>query len=208
MRYLVNGSTRSMARFHRDFPDHLGHLIQPANWAIPAKVLFTGLPWAADNGAYSHLDEAKFRRMLFLIRDMPRCLFVVCPDKVGGGQETLTLFWRWKQEVASCGQPLAFVGQDGAEDTDVPWDDFHAWFLGGTDRFKLSRASADLVQEARRQGKYVHMGRVNSLRRIETAHEWGCDSVDGTSASMYGDAHIPRYCRFLAHLDNQRVLFS
>jgi hypothetical protein len=36
------------------------------------------------------------------------------------------------------------------------------------------------VRDARRRGKWVHMGRVNGLRRLRIALDFGVDSVDGT----------------------------
>jgi len=62
----------------------------------------------------------------------------------------------------------------------VPWDDFDALFIGGTTAWKLSEAVYQLCQEAKRRGKWVHMGRVNSLRRMRLAESFGCDSADGT----------------------------
>lgn len=46
--------------------------------------------------------------------------------------------------------------------------------------WKLGRAAALLTQEAKRRGKPVHMGRVNSRRRLRYAASIGCDTADGT----------------------------
>lgn len=146
--------------------------------------------------------------MLRHITGQPRCLFVVCPDRVGDAKTTLAMFDAWRQEVRQCGQPIAFVGQDGIEDLPIPWDLFDAWFIGGSTRWKLSQASADLASEAKVRGKWLHMGRVNSNRRLTAAYYMGCNSVDGSSASMFGDKYIHRYCAWIDHLHTQPTLFA
>jgi len=75
---------------------------------------------------------------------------------------------------------VALVAQDGLESLPVPWEDFDALFIGGSTAWKLSEAARELCQEAKRRGKWVHMGRVNSLRRMQVAEAFGCDSADGT----------------------------
>lgn len=197
-----------MRRLAGRWPHLLGHLLTPANRNGMAALLATYLPWAADNGAFAGFDPAAFRRLLRKVAGRPRCLFVACPDVVGDHAGTLARFREWSGEVRGCGQPVAFVGQDGAEAGPVPWDDFDAWFVGGGTAWKLSAASADLCREARRRGKWVHVGRVNSRRRMEVAHRFGAHSVDGSSASMYGDKYIHKYCAWLGHIEAQGRLFA
>ena len=62
----------------------------------------------------------------------------------------------------------------------IPWDDFDCLFIGGRDSFKEGPIVRAACAEARRRGKWVHMGRVNGLRRLLVALEFGVDSVDGT----------------------------
>ena len=40
------------------------------------------------------------------------------------------------------------------------------------------------------RGKWVHMGRVNSTRRIRYAASIGCDSVDGTKWVRWRDRYL------------------
>lgn len=208
MIYLVSGSVKTLSQLAPTHGSRLGFLTTPSNRNSPACFTRLGLPWAADNGAYSGFDAAKFRRLLARVRGLERCLFVVCPDVVANAKSTLALFGEWRDEVASYGQPVAFVGQDGAEGIEIPWGSFGAWFIGGSTEWKLSRASADLAAEAKRRGRWVHMGRVNSLKRMRLAYEMGCDSVDGSSASMYGDRCIHKYCRWLDGICSQPLLFG
>ncbi len=208
MRLLVSGSTRTVKRLAGQFPDLLGHLLVPRNGNRVASLLQTGLPWAADNGAYSGFEPDRFRVFLSRIKDQPRCLWVVCPDAIRDARATLALFAQWREETARAGQPLAFVGQDGAEALDLPWDDFACYFIAGSDDWRFSRAGHDLAREARQRGKALHMGRVNSLVRLELAHDWGCGSADGSSASKWGDRYVHGYLRWLAHLRSQQTLFA
>jgi hypothetical protein len=88
------------------------------------------------------------------------------------------------------GQPLAFVAQDGC--TRPPWEQLDVLFIGGTSEFKCGEQARRLVVEAKRQGKWVHMGRVNTDQRMRLAQSWGVDSVDGTSVSRFRDTHLPK----------------
>jgi hypothetical protein len=208
LRYLVSGSTATLRRMLPRHARRLGFLTAPANGNSVRTILSLGIPWAADNGAYSDFNPAAFRRMLRRIAGQPGCLFVACPDVVADARATLARFAEWRDEVTAVGHPVAFVGQDGAEDTDIPWGAFDAWFVGGSDNWKLCQASADLTAEAKRRGKYAHMGRVNSLRRMTAAIDMGCDSVDGSSASMFGEKYIIKYCNWLVRLAEQRTIWS
>jgi hypothetical protein len=42
----------------------------------------------------------------------------------------------------------------------------------------------------KRAGKWVHMGRVNTDRRIRYAAAIGCDSIDGTKWVRWRDAYL------------------
>lgn len=202
---LVSGSTKSVGRLAASHPDTLGHLITPANRNGVASLLCTGLRWAADNGAFAGFDPKGFRRMLRRVAGHPRLLWVVCPDAVGDAKGTLALWRQWEPEVRAAGVPVAFVLQDGQELLEMPAAD--CYFIGGSTEFKLSHAAADLAAEGKRRGAWVHMGRVNSRRRMEYAYRVGCDSVDGSSASMFGDKYIHKYLQWIRQIGEQGVLF-
>lgn len=212
MRLLVSGNTRQVRRIAAYFPEHLGFLMAPNN-GNRASILHSGLPWAADNGAFSGFDAERFRRFLDAIKLQPRCLFVACPDVVGDAASTLRWFGEWCLEVRSAGHPVAMVGQDGSEKTDIPWSDFDAWFIGGSTRWKLSQASVDLAAEAKGRGKWIHCGRVNSMKRLGWAMRIGCDSCDGSSYSRFHhrsithrpDMSLERHLRFLVAAERQEL---
>lgn len=205
---LISGHTTTFARIVADYRDVLGCLTTPAAGNTVARCLRSGLPWAIDNGAFSGFDRAAFMRLCERAYGLPGCLFVVAPDVVGDARATLDAFPFWGGVIRNlCRQPVALAGQDGAEDLDIPWNDFACWFIGGSTRWKLSQASADLAAEAKRRGKWVHMGRVNSFRRLQAAYDMGCDSVDGTGMSRWGDRHLAKFCQWVRRLGAQPVLF-
>ncbi len=78
-----------------------------------------------------------------------------------------------------------------------------ALFLGGDTEWKLSDHARAIAGEAKRRGLWVHMGRVNSLRRIEIAVDFGCDSVDGNFLGFGPDANLPQLLHWLETLHGQ-----
>lgn len=153
-----------------------------------------GVTWCADNGCFSdRWDEAKWWR--FLVANAHRadtCLFAVAPDVVADAAATIERSAPWLPKIRELGYPAAFVAQDGQESLSVPWDDFDALFIGGSTEWKLGPHARTLVTEAKRRGKHVHMGRVNSARRWRYAEAIGCDSVDGTFLTFGPDVNLPR----------------
>jgi hypothetical protein len=173
----------------------------------PASIREGGLPWACDNDAFGAFDAARFRRMLARFAGQPGCLFVSCPDVVCDPSATLRLFGEWAPEIRAAGLPLAFVGQDGCEDMELPWGEFDAFFVGGSTAWKESLAAMLLCGQAASMGKWVHVGRVNSYRRVRKLHDWGTvDSIDGTTFSKWPDKYLPLACRWLDRLRVQPTL--
>ena len=189
MMVLVGKSPTTIARDHPH--GHVGILISPRRHDAYLAAR-NGLLWAADNDCFnSGLDEPAFRAMLAKSRGAEGCLFVAAPDVVGDSEATLDLFDEWIGAIAGYGFPVALVAQDGLVPSDVRWLEVDALFVGGTTEWKMSNDAHLLVEEAKRQGKWAHMGRVNTRRRLKLAKSWGCDSVDGTSTVMFTDTHLP-----------------
>jgi hypothetical protein len=147
-----------------------------------------GLDEAADNGCFGTFDERRFRRYLKRLAGRP-VRFITAPDVVGNHAATLAFWPLWLPVIRSHGLPAAFVVQDGATVEAIPWDECDAVFVGGTTAFKMGSVARSIIAEAKRRDKWVHMGRVNSRRRIQYASDVGCDSVDGSG-----------FVRFLKHL--------
>jgi hypothetical protein len=165
---------------------NLGALVSPRGGF--RRDLLPSWRWAADNDAYAAWDHGRFVKMLDRIDGIPGCLFVAAPDVVGDAAATLERFAEWRHIRAS--QPLALVAQDGLTINTCPWSELDAIFVGGTSEWKLGFEAAGIVREAKRRGKWVHMGRVNTRRRIRYAKGIGCDSIDGTNFSQFTDTSL------------------
>jgi hypothetical protein len=74
--------------------------------------------------------------------------------------------------------------------------------LGGTTTWKLSTAAARLTAQARRHGLWVHMGRINSRRRLRHAAAIGCHSADGTYLAYGPDKNLPKLLGWLTTVDS------
>ena len=79
---------------------------------------------------------------------------------------------------------------------------------GGSTDWKLGPTARALTAEAKRRGKRVHMGRVNSLKRLRYADAIGCDSADGTYLTYAPDANLPRLLAWLRTVNDQTPLWS
>ncbi|MBS1861892.1 MAG: hypothetical protein JSS68_09285 [Actinobacteria bacterium] len=181
---------------------NLGRLVQPRHFPRIADTAARGVPWAADNDCFQGLDIDAYCAMLDRLRDIQGCLFVTVPDVVGDAYETARRFERWWQAPARPGLPVALVAQDGLEGLGrrlgTAWPRIDALFIGGSTGWKLGDRARALGAEARRRGRRVHMGRVNSARRIAYAKAIGCDSVDGTKWVRRRDAHLAEGLRLVA----------
>lgn len=208
MIHLLSGATKTLAATKDR--SHMGILRTPRQRNSIGIIASMGLPWACDNDAFKAWNEEQFRRMIHSLGLNPGqrgLLWVNAPDVVADAKATQDRFWTWQPILAERGIPIAFAGQNGAEDLDLPWRYFHCLFIGGDDEWKLSKAAEDLAREAKAQNKLVHMGRVNSLKRIRHAHEIGCDSFDGTMTSKWPDKRLPQVLRWTKQTTDQKTLF-
>ncbi len=140
--------------------------------------------WAADNGVFSGFDADGFLAMLGRLKGRRGCLFVVVPDVVGDAKATLEQFYIWAPIVRAFGFPVALAAQDGLTVDVTPWHMIDALFIGGSTEWKLSRAAEELLAYAAARGKWRHVGRVNTLRRMRHFHGL-CDSIDGSGFSKW-----------------------
>lgn len=150
--------------------------------------------WAADNGCFGAGYPGDAAWLAWLARNQEhahRCLWATAPDVVADAAATLVRSTPHLPSIRTLGYPAAFVAQDGLEHLAVPWESFDVLFIGGSTAWKLGPATAALAAEARRRGKRVHMGRVNSRRRWTYAEHIGCDSVDGTFLTFGPDVNLP-----------------
>lgn len=177
-----------------------GLMLNPASGYALDTVDRFGL-FAIDNGCFSTGDAfdpvAWIQWVTRYTMYRRHCLFVVAPDVVGDAAATVARSRPWLPVIRALGFPAAFVGQDGQEHLDVPWDEFDCWFTGGSTEWKLGDAAHGLAIEAKRRGKWLHMGRVNSWRRLSLAADRGYDSADGTYTAFGPDRNVPRLASWM-----------
>jgi hypothetical protein len=101
---------------------------------------------------------------------------------VGEAAATIAQFPVYARQIRSMGFRVALVGQDGMEQLleQIEWSLVDAIFLGGSTEWKVGAGARPLVAEARRRRVHVHMGRVNSYKRLQYAQDIGCHTADGT----------------------------
>ena len=197
MIYFANPSTLPVREAIQDRPD-LGIIATPNS---VRESQWVSSFWIADNGCYtSNWDADKWWAFLSRHQDRPECLFATAPDVVGDARATLERSLPWLPKIRELGYAAGYVAQDGQEEVSMPWDEFDALFIGGTTEFKLSDTSRRLVAEANERGKWTHMGRVNSRRRLYLAHSWGVQSVDGTYLVFGPRTNLPKLIRWLDEL--------
>ena len=171
-----------------------GQICTPDRWGSKVEAD----KWCMDNGIFTgKFSEHKFFKKL---KDMESyrnsCVFVVAPDVVSNAIATMSAWRYWGMQIKALGYPAAFVAQDGQELFDFP-PDFDALFIGGSTEWKMSVHALDCVKRAKDLGKWVHVGRVNSQKRIRHFQLAGVDSVDGTSVCFAPKKNYPRLDRQL-----------
>lgn len=199
---LVSGATKTVDRL-RGHP-YLGCFLTPRTGN--SEKSRRDCLWAADNAAFSNFDKRAFIKMLDRIKGSD-CKFVACLDKVCDGEETLRLFYEWQPIIREYELPVALVIQNGMKVNDIPFDLIDAIFIGGDNDFKLGPDARDIAMKAKQLGKWVHMGRVNTNKRLRYAFEIGCDSVDGSGYSMFPEAMIPKALKYLDEIHSQVSLW-
>lgn len=168
-----------------------------------------GAMLCADNGCFGKGYPGDDKWWAWL-QGLPaeRVRFAVAPDVVGDADATMERSRPWLGRIRNLGMPAAFVAQDGLEDIEIPWSEFDVLFIGGDTAWKLSGYARLIVAEAKRRGKSVHMGRVNSLARMRYAAAIGCDSADGTYIAFGPDINLPHVLGWVRDVTEQGVLFT
>lgn len=159
------------------FPGYLGHLYSPGSQRGP----FEWLPYALDNGrfsAWSHgtvWNESAYIKMLEWAKKSGQSpLWALVPDVVADRKATLREWEKWAPIVREYKWPLAFAAQDGMTPEDVP-SDAEVVFIGGSTEWKWANAWKFCEAFPR-----VHIGRVNTYRKLRHCEKIGAESVDGT----------------------------
>jgi hypothetical protein len=192
----------------------IGLILQPGSHLHPAAPRYRF--WAADNGCFAggaNFDPYRWFEWLCGLPDVTvrrRCLFATAPDVLCDAPSTWGGSAPWLALIRAGGVPAALVGQNGVEDHGPTWDNDHLWdvmFIGGDTDWKCSNEARDVAREAQLRGKWVHVGRVNSWRRLDLVAGWDVDSVDGTLLRFGPDANGRRLAGWLRRLDTTPTLF-
>lgn len=183
MIYLSGSTNNAIEPF---LIDHgIGLMCQPGN-GYSARVLQYRY-WAVDIvGMNGTVTPDMGVDWLAQLMPADSCLFATSPDAYPDAVESQRRGLEYAPLIRELGFPVAIVAQDGAERLSWPWEDFDCLFIGGEQRWpgrsewKESETAAHLVKRARNAGKWVHMGRVNTPRRLGRAWRMGVLSADGT----------------------------
>jgi len=163
-----------------------------------------GFPYALDNGAWTAFQKGE----PFDVPAFERAVawggsgadWLILPDIVGGGLESLRVSMEWAPRLQSvC--PLLLAVQDGMAIDDVAsivGPDLGV-AVGGSTGWKESTLPA-WGQLASLRGAYLHVLRVNTCRRIDLCRDAGAHSFDGTS--------VTRFVKTLPLLDGARRQLS
>jgi len=168
-------------------------------------------PYALDNGAWTAFknktvfDSALFSKSLTVLGGLAD--WIVCPDIVAGGLDSLRFSLDWLPKVRAHGPALLAV-QNGMRPEDLAphIGDGVGIAVGGTTKWKL--ASLPIWGElARKSGCYFHVLRVNTVRRIHYCQECGAHSFDGTAATRFA-VNVPLLNAARINKTSQQNLFT
>lgn len=171
--------------------------------------------WAADTGCFAQPAKHDDDRYLDWLRERAhsagRCLFATAPDvrpevSTEPARATLERSRPMFEPIRRAGYRAALCAQDGLEDLDIPWPEFDALFIGGSNPWRVSGAVERLIAEANRRGLWTHIGRINSLAALRRSQAMGAKSADGTFLKFAPDTNIERMLRWFDAMDRQPLL--
>lgn len=149
-----------------------------------------GMGYALDNGAWTAFQQGKsLDEKLFMtaVEKMgEKADWIVLPDIVAGGLRSLDYSLAWMERLRGIPTRLLIAVQNGMEVNDVRsfLNPAVGIFVGGDTEWK-EKTAVQWGSVARRRNCYLHVGRVNSARRIAICNAAGANSFDGTSVSRF-----------------------
>ena len=186
--------------------ERIGLLVTPANSLH--RQIGNYRWWAADNGMFTEsVTESEFVCWLATLPD-DGCLFVTAPDVVADWKASWKRSRPWLRVIRRMGFPAALVAQDGmtVNDLHASADEWDVLFVGGSTAWKESQVVVDLIRATKKLGRHVHVGRVNSWRRLEHFAAAGADTVDGTYLATAPDVNLPKLARWMRRLEDNPML--
>ena len=180
LKILLDCSPKKIEEYSKRYNYNFGQLRTPLTaYGISGKL------YGLDNGCFSKFNSTTWRRLLQEAKEqdlVKQPKFVCAPDIVGDARRTIELFDMFYQEI----KPLkvCLVLQDGIGNFSIDWNRVDAVFVGGSDAFKISNEAINACKTAKMLGKWVHVGRVNTVERVRN---WIglADSIDGSGISKY-----------------------
>jgi len=149
-----------------------------------------GFPYALDNGAWTahqrgeSFDVPAFERAVHELGDGAD--WTVLPDIVGAGHRSLAFSLAWLPRLAPLPGRLLIAVQDGLEPADVrPYlSDRVGIAVGGSTEWKIKTVPmwGKLAQET---GCWLHVLRVNSVKRMALCQDARAHSFDGSGPSRF-----------------------
>lgn len=225
MIYLCNASSPPIKQAMRE--GHVGMLTTPREGKSPAEIPVWAADNGCYGVGYPG-DIGYLNWLLRHRKHAERCLWATAPDVVGDAAATLKRSKPMLPLIRALGYRAAFIAQNGLDLRRIPWDNFDALFIGGAaecrpckyirpvgmatvikrcpicgrqfSEWKLGEEAAAAVVEAKARGKAVHMGRVNSGKRLIYAATLGCSSSDGTFLTRAPDTNLKRMYGWLERL--------
>lgn len=171
----------------------VGRLLTPGrNWHTPH------CRYACDNGVYAAYQkkrywdedmEVDYFRMLDKLPKEKPPLFVILPDVVADWNATLALAQIYLPLLRDRGLPSAIALQDGCDFQEAMRLNTEAIFVGGSTEWKLANIE-NAVRYFKPVGRWVHIGRVNTAKRLSLCLRAGVDSCDGTGLNKHFDRMI------------------
>lgn len=158
--------------------------------------------------------------------DRSRCLYAVAPDVLGDAAATWNRSAPWLPLIRDLGYPSALVAQDGFDSEAIDWSMFDVLFIGGrplvtkdTPMSEQRRLRARewkrsenggfaAIREAKRRGKWVHVGRVNGGAFLRNVAAAGADSADGSLLTYSPDKWWPLLLKWFDAAAAQPTLWT
>jgi hypothetical protein len=184
------------------YPGLVGHLYSPGHERGP----YHFMPYALDNGAFvawekrTPWSEPEWRRLInWAALSGQRPLWSIVPDVVADRAATLAKWDTFAPLVRAYGFRPALAVQDGMTFDDVPDSDC-VLFLGGSTEWKEDAIGPWCDRFPGR----VHVGRVNTWRRLWKCYQAGAVSVDGTGWFTKKGGQAADLIRFVEHVQETR----
>lgn len=155
-----------------------------------------GMRFSLDNGAWSYFQQGRSfdeRAFMVAVEKMgERADWIVLPDIVGGGLRSLDYSLAWLERLRGLPTPVLLAVQNGCEIEDVRslLSPAVGIFIGGDTTWK-EKTAVEWGKVARKRNCLLHVGRVNSARRIGICAAAGASSFDGSSVSRYAKTLAP-----------------